>query len=102
MDESMPAAQNAKRNNAYFFATFNKRVAFVKWRDFVGPRIHKGIFGTAFSTMFTGGKIWLFGNIHLGHTFTYNDFAAAMINVGMAATRLGSITARTECACTKH
>ncbi|HNP23460.1 MAG TPA: hypothetical protein PKM63_17880 [Panacibacter sp.] len=100
MDESMPHTAQTKKGkiraaviNALLFSgdLFNKRVAFVKAADFVGPRIHKGIFGTAFlNNVYSGKTVRLFGNIHLPHTFTYiNDFAAAMINVGMAADAFG-------------
>ena len=72
---------------------FNNRVAFVKAADFIGPRIHKGIFGIDFlDRLHRGKKVMLFGNIALPHTFTYiNDFAAAMINVGVANDAFGQI-----------
>lgn len=72
---------------------FNKRVAFVKAADFIGPRIYKGIFGTDFlDRVYRGKKVVLFGNISLPHTFTYiNDFADAMINVGSATDTFGQI-----------
>jgi nucleoside-diphosphate-sugar epimerase len=68
-------------------------VAFVKAADFIGPRIHKGIFGTDFlHSVYNGKTVRLFGNIALPHTFTYiNDFAAAMINVGTANDTFGQI-----------
>jgi nucleoside-diphosphate-sugar epimerase len=72
---------------------FNNRVAFVKAADFIGPRIHKGIFGTDFLyNVYHGKKVRLFGNIDLPHTFTYiNDFAAAIINVGTANDTYGQV-----------
>lgn len=72
---------------------FNSRVAFVKAADFIGPRIHKGLFGKDFlDAVYNGKTVRLFGNISLPHTFTYiNDFAAAMINVANAADAFGQI-----------
>ncbi len=72
---------------------FSNRVAFVKAADFIGPNIHKGIFGIDFlDKMYHGKTISLFGNIALPHTFTYiKDFAAAMINVGTADDTFGQI-----------
>jgi nucleoside-diphosphate-sugar epimerase len=72
---------------------FNSRIAFVKAADFIGPRIHKGIFGTAFlDNVHKGKTVRLFGNITLPHTFTYiNDFAKAMINVGTAGDAFGQL-----------
>ena len=72
---------------------FSSRVAFVKAADFIGPNIHKGIFGIDFlDKMYHGKTITLFGNIALPHTFTYiKDFAAAMINVGTADETFGQI-----------
>jgi len=65
---------------------FSKRVAFVKAADFIGPNIHKGLFGTDFLTkLYSNKRIALFGNTDLPHTFTYiEDFAKAMINIGNA------------------
>lgn len=72
---------------------FNNRVAFVKAADFIGPRIHKGIFGIDFlDKIYEGKNVSLFGNISLPHTFTcINDFAAAMINVGTADDTFGQV-----------
>ncbi len=72
---------------------FSSRVAFVKAADFIGPNIHKGIFGTDFlDSVYHGKTITLIGNIALPHTFTYiKDFAAAMINVGTANDTFGQI-----------
>ena len=95
MHEQMPHKAKTKKGKIragvvntllYSGAEFNKRVAFVKAADFIGPRIHKGVFGTDFlDKIYQGKTISLFGNIALPHTFTYiNDFAAAMINVGTA------------------
>jgi nucleoside-diphosphate-sugar epimerase len=65
----------------------------VKAADFIGPRIHKGLFGKAFlDNVYSGKTVRLFGNISLPHTFTYiNDFAAAMINVGTAEDTFGQV-----------
>ncbi len=70
---------------------WSDRVAFVKAADFIGPRIHKGIFGRDFLDKLQSGKtISLFGNPHLPHTFTFiNDFARAIVNVGNADDALG-------------
>lgn len=72
---------------------FNSRVAFVKASDFIGPRIHKGLFGKDFlDSVYNEKTVRLFGNISLPHTFTYiKDFATAMINVGLANDTLGQI-----------
>jgi nucleoside-diphosphate-sugar epimerase len=72
---------------------FCNRVAFVKSADFIGPRIHKGIFGTDFLKKLDQGKtILLFGKPYLKHTFTYiRDFATAMIRVGTATDAGGQI-----------
>jgi nucleoside-diphosphate-sugar epimerase len=77
----------------YSGEAFNSRVAFVKAADFIGPRIHKGIFGTDFlHNVYNEKTVRLFGNIDLPHTFTYiKDFAAAMINVGTASDTFGQI-----------
>lgn len=71
----------------------SKRVAFVKAADFIGPHIHKGVFGKDFlDRIYAGKKVMLFGNITLPHTFTYiKDFAAAMINVGVVNDSFGQI-----------
>ena len=73
--------------------TFNERVAFVKASDFIGPRIHKGVFGTDFLQRLTENKrVLLFGKAKLPHTFTYiRDFAQAMVNVGTATDTFGQI-----------
>jgi len=102
MNEQMPHSAKTKKGKIragvintllYSGETFNNRVAFVKAADFIGPRIHKGIFGTDFlHSVYHGKKVRLFGNIDLPHTFTYiNDFAAAMINVGAANDTFGQI-----------
>lgn len=72
---------------------FNSRVAFVKASDFIGPRIHKGLFGKEFlDNVYNGKTVRLFGNINLPHTFTYiNDFATAIRNVGAANDTFGQI-----------
>jgi len=72
---------------------FSDRVAFVKAADFIGPRIHKGIFNRNFLDKLYGGKkILLFGKPELPHTFTYiNDFAWAMVNVGSSADTFGQV-----------
>ncbi len=102
MNEQMPHAAKTKKGKIragvintqlYSGDEFNNRVAFVKAADFIGPRIHKGIFGTDFlHSVYNGKTARLFGNIDLPHTFTYiNDFAAAMINVGTANDTFGQI-----------
>jgi nucleoside-diphosphate-sugar epimerase len=69
------------------------RIAVVKAADFIGARIHKGIFGTDFlKNLYAGKPVYLFGRIDAPHTFTYiNDFARAMINVSKAADAFGEI-----------
>jgi nucleoside-diphosphate-sugar epimerase len=71
----------------------SRRVAVVKAADFIGPRIHKGIFGVEFLEKLQQGKtVLLFGKPRLPHTFTYiRDFAAAMIRVGNARDAFGQI-----------
>jgi nucleoside-diphosphate-sugar epimerase len=102
MHESMPhSAQNKKGLiRASVINTllksgndFSKRVAFVKAADFIGPRIHKGLFGTDFlKRLYTGKSVILSGKINLPHTFTYiNDFAAAIVNVGNADDAFGQL-----------
>jgi nucleoside-diphosphate-sugar epimerase len=102
MNEQMPHTANTKKGKIragvintllYSGNAFNNRVAFVKAADFIGPRIHKGIFGEDFlQNVYNGKTVRLFGNINLPHTFTYiNDFAAAMINVGTANDTFGQI-----------
>lgn len=72
---------------------FSKRVAIVKAADFIGPHIHKGLFGTDFlEKISTGRRVFLSGKPHLPHTFTYiHDFAAAMVNVGCATDTFGQV-----------
>ena len=102
MNEQMPHSAKTKKGkiragviNALLYSgdEFNNRVAFVKAADFIGPRIHKGIFGTDFlHSVYHGKKARLCGNIALPHTFTYiNDFAASIINVGAANDTFGQI-----------
>ena len=102
MNEQMPHTAKTKKGkiragviNALLLSgqEFNSRVAFVKASDFIGPRIHKGLFGKDFlDNVYNGKTVRLFGNIALPHTFTYiNDFAAAMINVGTANDTFGQI-----------
>lgn len=102
MNEQMPHSAKTKKGKIragvintllYSGEPYNSRVAFVKAADFIGPRIHKGVFGTDFLDRIHDGKrVLLFGNIDLPHTFTYiNDFAAAMINVGTANDTFGQI-----------
>lgn len=71
----------------------SQRVAFVKAADFIGPRIHKGLFGTDFlDRLYHGKSLMLSGKINLPHTFTYiKDFATAMIKVGNAPDAFGQI-----------
>jgi nucleoside-diphosphate-sugar epimerase len=102
MNEQMPHSAKTKKGKIraavintllYSGDAFNNKVAFVKAADFIGPRIHKGIFGTDFlDRVHNGKRVMLFGNIALPHTFTYiKDFAAAMINVGTANDTFGQI-----------
>lgn len=72
---------------------FSERVAFVKGADFIGPNIHKGIFGKDFLEKLTQHKtILLFGNADVPHAFTYiKDFAKAMVNVGTATDTFGQV-----------
>ncbi|MFT3704603.1 MAG: NAD-dependent epimerase/dehydratase family protein [Agriterribacter sp.] len=102
MHEQLPHSAKTKKGKIragvintllYSGDAFNQRVTFVKAADFIGPRIHKGVFGTDFlDRIYSGKKVMLFGNISLPHTFTYiNDFAAAMINVGTATDTFGQI-----------
>ena len=102
MNEQMPHSAKTKKGKIraavintllYSGNAFNNRVAFVKAADFIGPRIHKGIFGRDFlDRMHQGKRVMLFGNIALPHTFTYiKDFAAAMINVGTSNDTFGQI-----------
>lgn len=102
MNEQMPHSAKTKKGKIraavintllYSGDPFNSRVAFVKAADFIGPRIHKGIFGTGFlDSVYSGKTVRLFGDIGLPHTFTYiDDFAAAMINIGTADDAFGQI-----------
>lgn len=70
----------------YSGKSINERVAVVKAADFVGPAIHKGLFGTDFlDRIYAGKKVALMGKIEMPHTFTYiGDFARAMVQVGHA------------------
>lgn len=72
---------------------FSEGVAIVKAADFIGPRIHKGLFGTDFlNRLYQHKPIVLSGNLALPHTFTYiKDFAQAMVNVGNASDTFGQI-----------
>ncbi len=72
---------------------FSNRVAIVKAADFIGPRIHKGVFGTDFmEKLIQNKKIILFGKPNLPHAFTYiNDFAKAIVNVGTTPDAFGQI-----------
>jgi nucleoside-diphosphate-sugar epimerase len=102
MKEQMPHSAKTKKGKIragvintllYSGEPFNNRVAFVKAADFIGPRIHKGVFGKDFlDNVYNEKTVRLFGNIELPHTFTYiKDFAAAMINVGTANDTFGQI-----------
>ena len=72
---------------------FSNRVAFVKAADFIGPRIHKGLFGKDFlDSIYTGKTVIMPGKTYLPHTFTYiYDFAQAMVNIGEAQDTYGQI-----------
>lgn len=65
---------------------FSERVAIVKAADFIGPHIHKGIFGTDFmERLYADKPVRMFGKLQLPHTFTYiKDFARAIVNVSNA------------------
>jgi len=102
MNEQMPHTAKTQKGKLragvmntllYSGDAFNSRVAFVKAADFIGPRIHKGLFGRDFlDAVYQGKIVRLFGNIDLPHTFTYiKDFAAAMINVGAANDAFGQV-----------
>lgn len=102
MNEQMPHEAKTQKGkiraaviNALLFSgqEFSSRVAFVKAADFIGPHIHKGLFGNDFlDKVYKGKTVWLFGDINLPHTFTYiNDFAEAMINVGTATDTFGEV-----------
>ncbi|MFN8355788.1 MAG: NAD-dependent epimerase/dehydratase family protein [Spirosomataceae bacterium] len=73
--------------------TYHYRVALVKAADFIGPRIHKGVFGIDFlDRLYHNKTIVLMGKTALPHTFTYiHDFARAMINVANANDAFGQI-----------
>lgn len=68
-------------------------VAIVKAADFIGPHIHKGVFGVDFlQQLLTDKPINLFGKPQLLHTFTYiYDFANAMVRVSDAPDAYGQI-----------
>ncbi len=102
MNEQMSHTANTKKGkirtaviNTFLYSgeAFNSRVAIVKAADFIGPNIHKGIFGIDFlDKVYSGKRVRLFGDIALPHTFTYiNDFAGAMINIGIADDTSGQI-----------
>lgn len=102
MHENMPHKAKTKKGIIrasvidtllYAGQEFSSRVAFVKSADFIGPTIHKGVFGTEFLRKLTGQKtVMLFGDADLPHTFTYiKDFAKAMVNVGTAEDAFGQI-----------
>ena len=102
MNEQMPHSAKTKKGKIragvintllYSGHQFSNRVAFVKAADFIGPCIHKGIFGTDFlHNVYIEKTVRLFGNIDLPHTFTYiKDFALAMINVGTANDTFGQL-----------
>ena len=102
MNEQMPHNATTKKGKIragviqtllYSGDAFSARVAFVKAADFIGPRIHKGIFGPDFlDRVYSGKTVRLFGNIHLPHMFTYiRDFAEAMVNVGAADDAFGQV-----------
>lgn len=102
MTEQMPHTAKTRKGKIrarviqtllYSGEEFNKRVAFVKAADFVGPRIHKGIFGTDFlDRVYRGKPVLLFGDIGLPHSFTsIEDFAEALVNVGSSADAYGQV-----------
>ncbi len=102
MVESMPHTAKTKKGKIraaviqallYSAEPFSARVAIVKAADFIGPRIHKGIFGTDFlHKLYNDKAINLFGDSEFGHTFTYiHDFARAIVNVSNAPDASGQI-----------
>jgi len=102
MHEGLPHTARTKKGQIrasvlqtllYSGQMFSDRVAFVKAADFIGPRIHKGVFGTDFLEKLAADKrIALFGKAHLPHNFTYiRDFAKAIVNVGTATDTFGQI-----------
>lgn len=102
MQEEMPHAASTQKGiirtsviNTLLLSgeRFCERVAFVKAADFIGPGIHKGIFGIDFlDRLYEGKRILLSGNIALPHTFTYiHDFAAAIVTIGNAPDTFGQL-----------
>lgn len=102
MLESMPHSATTKKGiiradvvEAFLQANQrqNTKIAVVKAADFIGPYIHKGIFGIDFMTNLLENKsVHLFGNIHLPHAFTFmEDFAQAMINIAQADDTFGQV-----------
>lgn len=79
--------------DAFRHEAVRPQIAIVKASDFIGPRVHKGVFGTDFLEKLHAGKpVYLFGAIHAPHTFTYvPDFARAMLNVAAANDAFGRI-----------
>lgn len=102
MNEELPHQASTKKGMIranllktllYSGQDYSRRVAIVKAADFIGPRIHKGIFGLDFlDRLTTERRIILSGEIDLAHTFTYiKDLARAMVNVSNAADAFGQI-----------
>lgn len=102
MHEALPHIATTKKGrirtqviNTLLFSgkSYSKRVAIVKAADFIGPEIHKGVFGTDFlDRLYNEKTIPLFGKIDLKHTFTYiHDFAEAMINIASADDAFGQV-----------
>ncbi|PPK87771.1 nucleoside-diphosphate-sugar epimerase [Neolewinella xylanilytica] len=69
------------------------RVAVVKASDFIGPRIHKGVFGVDFLHRAARGKtVFLPGRTDLPHAFTYiGDLARAMALIAFANDVYGQV-----------
>ncbi|MBL7815610.1 MAG: NAD-dependent epimerase/dehydratase family protein [Saprospiraceae bacterium] len=100
IDEKMPHNASTKKGRIRANALntllhsdqeFSEGVAIVKASDFIGPKIHKGVFGIDFlQKLYSNKAIILAGKLALPHTFTYiKDFATAMINVGTATDTFG-------------
>lgn len=69
------------------------RVAMVKASDFIGPNIHKGIFGNDFlKNVYNNKSVYLFGNSNVPHTYTYiSDFAEALLKIANADDTFGQV-----------
>lgn len=102
MEETMPHSAKTKKGGIrakvinellYTGRAFAEQVVIVKAADFIGPRVHKGIFSTDFlEKLYHGKAIRMYSKPALPHAFTYiGDFARAMVNVGNASDAAGQI-----------